>query len=167
MDLVTNSAGKAHLEVISERISSSDRCVLCTSFFDLKGLKLLLPSIKFGIKENNLKIKIFSNGEAGYTKPEVVNELRGVTGVEHKIFNVKGRRLHSKLYYFEKGGCFTAIIGSANLTKNGLVKNEELSVKLAGTIGSIEHTNLIAYINTLEQKPNKSKHSDAVNCAGV
>lgn len=59
--------------------------------------------------------------------------------------------LHSKLYYFETGETYTALIGSANITKGGLATNHELSVRFAGSIGDEKHRQLTSYIAALQE----------------
>lgn len=96
-----------------------------------------------------MKVKLFTNGESKHTKLNVILKLKEAPEIEHMIFLEKGRRLHSKIYLFEKGNNFQAIIGSANLTDNGLIKNEELSTLIKGVTGSKEHSKLKEYYEHL------------------
>jgi HKD family nuclease len=59
------------------------------------------------------------------------------------------RYLHTKLYYFENGDSYTAMIGSANLTKGGLGCNEELSLVLNGSHGDAGHAQITQYLAEL------------------
>jgi len=78
------------------------------------------------------------------------NRLLELPKVEHIVVNdSKQKYLHTKMFYFESGAKFTAIIGSANLTIGGLVQNEELSTEITGIIGSIEHSSIFKYLKRL------------------
>ena len=59
------------------------------------------------------------------------------------------RALHTKIYYFESGDKYTAVIGSANITKGGLSTNEELSVTMHGTRGDSFFLELQQYLAIL------------------
>jgi HKD family nuclease len=76
-------------------------------------------------------------------------KLKKTPEIKHVLVLEKGRRLHSKIYLFEKGNDFQVIIGSANLTDNGLRKNEELSTLIEGVKGSNEHTKFKQYFEQL------------------
>lgn len=135
MEFISNSENRNHKDVICELLGWAEKCILCTSFLDLKGVRHLSNSISSGIERRGLDITIYSNGEGKYTTPNARKATSSIKGLRHKVTNGK-RRLHSKIYYFEKGSDFVAIIGSANITHNGLIRNIEFSTKITGTIGS-------------------------------
>jgi HKD family nuclease len=137
MQFVSNTKSRNHKHAICELLEWADKCILCTSFFDRRGFGHISDIISSGIENRGLDITIYSNGEDGYTTPSAIKAAAALNGVTHKVIN--GRRLHSKIYFFEKGDTFKAMIGSANITHNGLVKNIEFSVVTTGSIGSTEH----------------------------
>ena len=137
MEFISNSSSHKHKHAICELIEWADKCILCTSFLDGKGIKLLSKSISSGIKERCLDITIFSNGQENYTRNCVKKEILTLKGLKHQVTNGE-KRLHSKIYYFEKGCEFIVVIGSANITQNGLMNNIEFSIKTTGIIGSKE-----------------------------
>jgi len=149
MQFITNSKTYNHKQAICELLEWAEKCVLCTSFLDRKGVKHLSRSISSGIEKRNLDIVIFSNGEKKYTQNSATQAVASIKGLKHKVTNGK-RRLHSKLYYFEKENNFIAIIGSANITHNGLIKNIEFSTKINGVVGSNEHQAIQRNIKELE-----------------
>jgi len=149
MNLITNTKVRNHKTVLVELIEWSDECYFCTSFFDKKGLDCILPAFISGISDRAMKVKIYSNGESKYTKSSVILKLKKIPEIEHVIVLEKGRRLHSKIYLFEKGNDFQVIIGSANLTDNGLRKNEELSTIFKGIKGSSEYSKIKEYFDQL------------------
>jgi HKD family nuclease len=148
MQFISNLKKTNHKSVILELLEWAEKCILCTSFLDGEGVKHLSKSISYGIKNRDLKITVYSNGEKDYTKSSGITALSELIkiGLNHKVTSGK-RRLHSKIYYFENANQFIAVIGSANITHNGLVKNIEFSTKVLGIIGSPEHK--VIYDNLL------------------
>lgn len=149
MEFIRNIGHLNHSDSIITLINWADECYFCTSFFDKKGLAIILPNLKKGILERKLKVKIFSDGETKYTKPSLIKTLKKVAGVEHIVIVEKDLRLHSKIYLFVKGSDFFLIIGSANLTGNGLTKNEEFSTKIDGNTNSDEFEKIKKYFEHL------------------
>lgn len=149
MKLITNTKHESHASVLCKLIRESASCFLCTSFLSADGLKIILPPLLDSIANNQLAVRIISNGELKYTPPAITRRLSKIIGIEHSVFNVAKRRLHTKLYYFEGPTCYKCLIGSANLTRNGLLKNEELSVMYEGEIGSAGHGSIVSYTNSL------------------
>jgi HKD family nuclease len=149
MEFISNSGVINHRDVLISHIEWATECYLCTGFFDKKGLDIILPSLKQGITERNLKVAVYSNGEKGYTKPSVINKLKKMIGVEHKIIRHKGLRLHSKIYLFVNENDFILVVGSANLTSNGLVHNEEFSTQNEGNTNSAEYSDIKKYFDHL------------------
>lgn len=137
MIFITNSENSNHKDAICDLLDWAEKCILCTSFLDPKGVKHLSQNIASGIFDRGLDITIISNGEEKYTKRNASKELSLIKGLEHKVTRGK-RRLHSKIYYFQRGGEFVAVIGSANITHKGLTENIEFSTKITGTIDSDE-----------------------------
>jgi HKD family nuclease len=115
--------------------------------------KHLSKSISEGIQNRDLKITVYSNGEDEYTKSSGITEISKLVkiGLKHNVTSGR-RRLHSKIYYFENANQFVAVIGSANITNNGLVKNIEFSTKVSGIIGSPEHKVLYDNLLLLEKE---------------
>ncbi|MDH6149325.1 MULTISPECIES: phospholipase D-like domain-containing protein [Paraburkholderia] len=144
--------GRTHAAVLTELVLSSDRIVLCSGWMKLDGLQLLLPAIDEAIDKNNASITIYSNRENTY--PGVREEL-STRKLQHVIVYKEDYYLHSKIFYFESNGKYTAVIGSANITRGGLETNEEMSVKISGVIGDSEHPKVAAYLQHLALRPRK------------
>ncbi|MFT6414496.1 MAG: HKD family nuclease [Glaciecola sp.] len=151
MEFISNSYNTNHKDTILTVIDWAEECYLCTSFFDKEGLEIILPSFEKGILDRQLKIKIFSNGQNKYTHLDVKKSLKKFDGIEHIIIKQKGLRLHSKIYLFVKEDKFVLIIGSANLTGNGLIHNEEFSTKVEGNIDSVEYIEVKKYFEYLSK----------------
>ncbi|WP_415895279.1 phospholipase D-like domain-containing protein [Neptuniibacter sp. PT34_22] len=151
MKFISNTANSNHKLALCELLEWADKCILCTSFLDGKGVKHLSKPLSSGIKNRALEATIYSNGESKYTKSCAIREISKINGLAHITTN-GNRRLHSKVYYFEKGNDFTAIIGSANITHNGLVRNIELSTMVSGKTGSYEHQEIYSKLLELERE---------------
>lgn len=149
MKLITNTKDESHATVICKLIRESASCFLCTSFLSADGLEIILPPLLESIKSNQLDVQVISNGEAQYTRPAVIRHLGKVAELKHCVFKDNEKRLHTKLYYFEGPAGYTCLIGSANLTRNGLLDNEELSVMYEGEFGSLEHRSIASYRDSL------------------
>lgn len=146
MLLQTNSGKRKHVHLLSELIRNSEVSVLCSGWIKLPGLEDLLPSIDAALA-NRATITVYSN--LTETLEGVAPALASRTGLTHRMVDRRSRALHTKIYYFESGDAYTAVIGSANITKGGLSANEELSVKIRGTHGDSLFLELQQYLTTL------------------
>ncbi|MBL4653728.1 MAG: phospholipase D family protein [Flavobacteriales bacterium] len=146
--LISNRNERNHEKVIGQLIEKADKCILCTGWIDLPGIKKIEPYISKSKASKN-EIVIYSNSNIKHTPSNVIDYLKKNKCINHWIVDDSYRRLHSKIYYFESGSKFDAIIGSANLTHNGLTKNEELSIHVTGNIGSTKHIEIIEYLSSL------------------
>jgi len=146
MRLQRNTGRKNHRQLLDELIRRSERCVLCSGWLKHAGLKLLLPAIDDAIARG-AQVLVYSNRQ--HTEAEAATALYAREGVRHMIADDEIRYLHTKLYYFENGERYTAVIGSANITKGGLVDNEECSVVLSGKIGDAGQAEIDAYLTAL------------------
>jgi HKD family nuclease len=147
MQLVQNNGKHNHRAELRKLIAESETSVLCSGWIKHAGLKRLLSSIDLALR-NKASITIYSNMKD--TEKKAIEELQVRPEVKHFIANDAHRYLHSKIYYFEKGGQYTTLIGSGNITRGGLALNEELSVCLTGTIGDPHHAQIKAYLANLE-----------------
>ena len=148
MKLITNNTPNKHVDILNKLIPLSKKIILCTGWIDNAGINKILPHL-VKAANSNTEITIYSNKK--HTQDDVKNTISKHDNITHIIVSQHKKYLHSKIYYFEHEKTFTAIIGSANLTSGGLKKNEELSIELNGNIGSLEHTNIIIYLNELDK----------------
>lgn len=135
-----------HKKLFASLISESERSVLCSGWLKYAGLKLLLPSIDSAISQG-AQIVVYSNDQ--HTELEAAAALASRPALQHVIASGAHRYLHTKLFYFQKGENYTAVIGSANLTEGGLVKNEELSIVVTGTKSDSTHKQFEDYLLAL------------------
>lgn len=147
MKLVRNTGKRNHRAVIASLLKSSDRAVLCAGWLKVDGIALLLPAVERALSRG-AAITIYSSEKE--TRPEAIAALSERAGLRHYIVPHSRKYLHSKLYYFEQGAKYTALVGSANMTYGGLVKNEELSISFSGLLGDSRHGELAAYMSDLQ-----------------
>lgn len=147
MQLVHNNGERDHGALLQKLIAESETSVLCSGWLKFEGLGLLLGSIDLAVR-NKARITVYSNKK--HTEAAATNALKKRPAIRHFIANNVHRYLHSKIYYFEQGTQYTALIGSANITVGALTTSEELSVHLTGTIGDPNQEQIKAYLANLE-----------------
>ncbi|MFM0543718.1 phospholipase D family protein [Paraburkholderia strydomiana] len=149
MQLISNATQKNHRAEIARGILSSNVIILCSGWLKLDGFELLAPAIDRALLRSDVNIRIYSNSER--TQAKAKRELTK-RNIQHVCVPNTAFYFHSKLYYFEQGSSFTALVGSANMTYGGLVSNEEVSAYYSGTIGSTSHLSVVTYLKHLEAK---------------
>lgn len=149
MQLVSNSNRKKHRAEIVRQILSSNTIILCSGWLKLDGLKLLLPALEQALRRPETSIRVYSNAE--HTEAEASKALE-TRQIEHICVSKAAFYFHSKLYYFERGSFFTAVVGSANITYGGLVRNEEVSTIYSGAVASPAQLAVKKYLDHLSAK---------------
>ncbi|MGE8302867.1 MAG: hypothetical protein ACN6PW_00240 [Pseudomonas kermanshahensis] len=145
MQIVTNAGkNKNHLSVLKAIIEGSEEIVICSGWMKICGLKQILPSVDQAIARGS-RVLIYTNAE--HTDVDCVKELSARPGVTH--LNVAKPYLHSKLYYGRSGDSFRVMVGSANVTAGGLLRNEELSHAVSGNTTDLLHDHYLAYLKKL------------------
>ena len=110
-----------HCETIVDALKASDEVCFAVAYVTKKGSNLILEHLK-----GKCARLLFDT------------DFRNTSGIENllennmdvRVHKVKGGILHSKVWLFNKGGNWTALIGSANLTGRGLNSNVEASILL-------------------------------------
>jgi HKD family nuclease len=146
MKLIYNEKDNNHSSLICGLINNSYKIMICSGHFKKDILELQLSPLKFAL-DKNIGIEIMSNREN--TKPNTINEIKQYPSISLFVTPKRSRYLHSKIYYFEHENNFTALIGSANLTKGALSTNEELSVQIEGKLNSPQHEEVLNYFRRL------------------
>lgn len=157
MQLVRNQGRRNHRAAIASLIKSSKRIVLCSGWIKVEGIRALLPAIDIALL-GGATITIYSSEKE--TLPDAIAAIPDRPGLEHLIVPHGSVYLHSKLYYFERGTNYTVLVGSANITYGGLVKNNELSVRFTGSVGDKKHGELTSYMDELRQIGIATSHAD-------
>ena len=160
MSLVKNIEEQNHLTLLRGLIAESETTVLCSGWVKVGGLNLVLEAVDLAI-QRGAEITLYS--DQVNTKRGVREALKLRPGVRHYI--AAKRPLHTKLYYFERAGRYTALVGSANITKGGLEDGEELSVQLNGAVGDQQQVEIAAYLSRLAQLYASTSLESAVTTA--
>lgn len=137
-----------HLTAIKKFLAEAETAFICSGHLKVGGVEVLSDASKQAVARG-ARITVYSNAGDGDTQPRAISSLKKL-GVEHVL--VKEFFLHTKLYLFESGENFTALLGSANITRNALTKNEEFSAVVTGCKGDDRHRDLVAYAVYLDAR---------------
>jgi HKD family nuclease len=152
--LIYNHSATNHLDYILNCFKHAEEIWLATAFLKMSGLKLILPAIKKHLKANK-PITIIAGLNFGLTEPDALRLLYSLfeNKVNANVFLDKAEEktsvFHPKLSLFIKGKKGTIISGSANITKGGLITNQEVSLVSETNSTSKEWNEAIAYFNSL------------------
>jgi len=144
MQLIENLCFSNHLELINDLISKYDNILLFSGWLDVEGVELISGSLVRAMARG-ASISVISNKE--HTDKKSIKLFKNLK-IKHAIINAsnKVKYFHTKFYYFDGNGEYAYIIGSPNITKGGLVSNEELSVCISGLTNDTNHKKIQAYI---------------------
>ncbi len=130
-ELVTNATELNHLRMILGHVRTADRISVSTAFLCTSGLNLIAAELKKALLRGT-SVEFYCGLDLSYTEPDALQTLYDMCrrSLSAKVFLVgsSGNAMfHPKLYYFRKGGTSHMVVGSANLTRGGLVDNYEIS----------------------------------------
>lgn len=118
---------------------------MASAYLSHKGWKVLYPALEKAILARGRKIRLLVSTKDSFTDPEALEAAQRLskTSGKHKtkdkhkandkLFQVRlsrNPRFHAKAYLFEFPQRTTLIIGSANLTSQGLRTDGELSLRV-------------------------------------
>jgi HKD family nuclease len=146
INLAKNSKNENHLALLSSLIANSEKVILCSGWIKPEGLQAIKLVVESAVR-NGAHILIISN--KFHTKGRSAEIIAEWPNVEHLMATKKHGKIHSKIYYFQSGNKFDAIIGSANITKGGLLGSDELSVHIQGKIGDKIQIEIKKYLEEL------------------
>lgn len=126
----------------------ADKIILCSGWLLNDGVRLIEDALKTVISKN---VPVLMYSSVKHTEKKEIKKLKKFSNFTHKTLSQETGKIHTKLYYFEHGSTFTAIVGSANITKGGLIMNKELSIKFEDLIGSENHSEILSYIKSLDK----------------
>jgi phosphatidylserine/phosphatidylglycerophosphate/cardiolipin synthase-like enzyme len=141
-----------HLETLRKLMANAETIVMCSGHLKLGGIEAITPEFK-AAAARGAKVTFYSNGPD--TQRTAIDALADL-GIEHIVVDSRFY-LHTKVYYFEAGDKFSALLGSANITDRGLRLNEELSVMIKGTLGDQQHSEMMAYLTHLDRRCRRAR----------
>lgn len=121
---------------------------MCSGHLKFGGVKAIEDELKKAV-DRGARVIFYSNEK--HTERDAAEALAKL-GVEHIVVDHSRAYLHTKLYCFEAGDRYSAIVGSANITKAALTSNEELSYVVDGIKGDPQHRQLAAYPAYLDHR---------------
>ncbi len=145
--LTHNSKHGSHLTLLASLIETSEESILCSGWIKPEGIRALHSSIEEALRKK-AKILIISN--KSHTIGNSAKIIANWPNVTHLMANKDYGTIHSKIYYFQTGDSYNAVIGSANITKGGLSSSDELSVHLTGQVGDDIQKEIRAYLDEMQ-----------------
>ncbi|TDN67032.1 phospholipase D-like domain-containing protein [Paraburkholderia sp. BL10I2N1] len=137
-----------HLAAIRKGLVDAHIISMCSGHLKFGGIKAIADELKKAV-DRGARVIFYSNDK--HTEQDAADGL-ATLGVEHIVVDHSRSYLHTKLYYFEAGDRYSAIVGSANITKAALTSNEELSYVVGGIKGDPQHRQLAAYLAHLDRR---------------
>ena len=144
-ELSANAVGNFLIEYLQS--NDYDSFTAFSAFTSLAGIQILKPSIEIAIENNTAINFILGINQKGTSKEtlEFINNLNVNSNIFYHHPNII---FHPKIYIFEGRDKCKVIIGSSNLTGNGLFVNIESSVHFDLDIDKKEDLRLLNQIKT-------------------
>lgn len=118
------------LPAIQQALDGAEEALLAVAFIDTRGVHLLEKELK---TVGSVRMLATSQFDRHQRRTDVAFDFVTGFGVAARLLNpVGGTTFHPKMYLARRGGHFTGVIGSANLTF-GLAGNFEAGVILNGS----------------------------------
>ena len=138
----------AAVELIRLFQDSTYNSFTCLVAFASRDAVSALSSYINDSKQRGCSIKIIVGIDQGGTSRQALEEIAALN-VSSYIFHLDtpGNSVifHPKIYLFEGSGQYAALIGSNNLTANGLSRNAECATLINGSIGDSFYSELYHY----------------------
>jgi len=122
--------GRPHLDSLRDLLGSSEETLLATAYVRRSGVDLIKDELKRLCKEGG-SARVLTTFDFGLTEPAALEQLEDL-GAQVRVAQLGGRAYHPKIYLGRSSDSFRVLVGSANLTACGLLKNVEASVSLGG-----------------------------------
>jgi len=131
MKLITNIGKDNHLQHIRKCFLNADEVVVSVAFLKSSGLVKLIKLLGQALKRK-VKITFFIGTDLYLTEPQAVRELLHLKSKYLNVYLCKQANnfFHNKIYYFRYNKKVIVIVGSANFTNGGFVKNIEASLQI-------------------------------------
>lgn len=122
--------------VINQELQSANTAQIAVAFLKYSGVKVIENSLRQCL-DNGGSVELIAGLDFKTTDPQsihyFVNLEKEYPKMKFYCFGDKGENktdivFHPKIYLFEKGRETAGIVGSANLTRGGLISNFEVSI---------------------------------------
>jgi HKD family nuclease len=128
---IVDNSNATHLDAMKKLFEGANEIFICVAFIKESGVREILDNIKKALN-NGSKLTFFAGLDFYLTEPNALKTIYALSK-QYRTANLylceeRGVTFHPKLYFsiFDKKA--SLLIGSANLTNGGLIKNNELSI---------------------------------------
>ena len=125
--LITNRGPNTLQHRLNADLRQAQRADLAVAFVSVTGLERVLTGLRQ--VANQGKVRIVAGLYQDVTEPEALRKLLRVSNEYGGTFSVRiarNRKFHTKLYLLTSKAKVTALIGSSNLSSDGLLSDGEL-----------------------------------------
>jgi HKD family nuclease len=136
-EFIENVGPNSVLSNLRRMTKGAGRVDIAVAFISASGLNQLLPSLQRVASRG--EVRILTGLYQGITDPRALSTLLRVQEQTRGHLSVRISReskFHRKLYLVRTGGNVKAVVGSSNLTNDGLSNGGELNVYLSSAAGS-------------------------------
>lgn len=128
---IVDNSNATHLDAVKKLFKGAKEITICVAFIKESGVSEILENLEKALV-NGSKVTFFAGLDFYLTEPSALKTIYALSK-QYRTANLylckeRGATFHPKLYFsvFDKKA--SLLIGSANLTNGGLVKNNELSI---------------------------------------
>lgn len=165
--LVSNADDTSHLRILKNIIESALGVTICVAYFRMSGYAPMSAMLK-KLANSEADLSIFIGTDQYITEPDALKALHRLveSNGRARVFLVRGNAsvFHPKLYFARRARYAEALIGSANITGGGLMKNIEASIHAVVPIDSPFCREIEAFLDLLEASGN-TEPLDHINIA--
>lgn len=126
-NLIANRGGNTMVRAIEEELKRSERFDFSVAFITPGALGLL----KQALRDFSGTARIVTSTYLDFNEPDMFRELLNLDNVEVLVHPGTDGGFHAKGYVFTQADTLSAIIGSSNLTRNALIRNQEWNLRFS------------------------------------
>ena len=148
-------------ELMRRELISADKFSAASAFLNSGGLDYVMPAIR-RILEGEGEVNIVHGADFRITDPFAMERLvtlnQRYARMTYKVHLgwdlTQSHRFHPKLYFWTSDySSYTAVVGSSNLTRGGLVSNTEVNTIIRGQVGESPITQCLNIFNGILLHP--------------
>ena len=136
-----------HLDSLRDLLASSSETFMATAYVRRSGVDLITDELK-QLCQAGGSARVLTTFDFGLTEPEALEQLEDL-GARVRVAQLDDRAYHPKIYLGRSNTTHRVLVGSANLTACGLLKNVEASVSLSGDGAASVYTDAVEALETL------------------
>jgi HKD family nuclease len=132
VEIIENAGPNSLLDNLKRVLKKADRADIAVAFISVAGLNELLPSLQQIAAHGS--VRILTGLYQSITDPQALRILLRAEEQSRGSLSTrisKEPKFHRKIYLVRAGGQVRAVIGSSNLTKDGLSSGGELNVYIS------------------------------------